>query len=139
MVLDNLRRVFGAAVPPGEIERLAQAHYAHLAQLGIEFFKFRWFSAQRKRALVRVENLDAFVTAFRKGKGVLILTGHFGNFELGAGTALVAFGGDAGDAAAFAIGLHAVQLLPTLVMGGLLLGTFRKPAPAAPPAGAQEA
>src|SRR6266576_240221 len=26
VVLDNLRRVFGAAVPPGEIERLAQAH-----------------------------------------------------------------------------------------------------------------
>jgi len=62
-----------------------------------------------------------------------------GNFELGAGTALVAFGGDAGDAAAFAIGLHAVQLLPALVMGGLLLGTFRKPGPVAPPAGAQEA
>jgi len=82
VVLDNLRRVFGAAVPPGEIERLAQAHYAHLAQLGIEFFKFRWLSAQRRRALVRVENLDAFVTAFRKGKGVLILTGHFGNWEV---------------------------------------------------------
>jgi len=62
-----------------------------------------------------------------------------GNFELGAGTALVAFGGDAGDAAAFAIGLHAVQLLPALVMGGLLLGTFRKSGPVAPPAGAQEA
>jgi uncharacterized membrane protein YbhN (UPF0104 family) len=62
-----------------------------------------------------------------------------GNFELGAGTALVAFGGDPGDAAAFAIGLHAVQLLPALVMGGLLVGTFRKPRPVAPPAGAQEA
>ncbi len=82
VVMDNLRRVFGAAVPPGEIERLAQAHYAHLAQLGIEFFKFRWLSAERKRALVRVENLEAFVNAFRNGKGVLILTGHFGNWEV---------------------------------------------------------
>src|SRR6266446_1492189 len=54
-----------------------------------------------------------------------------GNFELGAGTALVAFGGDAGNAAAFAIGLHAMQLLPTLIVGGLVLGTFRKAAPAA--------
>jgi KDO2-lipid IV(A) lauroyltransferase len=82
VVLENLRRVFGAAVPPGEIERLAEAHYAHLAQLGVEFFKFRWLSAKRKRALVRVENLDAFITAFHKGKGVLILTGHFGNWEV---------------------------------------------------------
>ena len=31
--LENLRRVFGAAVPTPEIERLAQAHYAHLWQL----------------------------------------------------------------------------------------------------------
>jgi hypothetical protein len=62
-----------------------------------------------------------------------------GNFELGAGTALVAFGGDAGHAAAFAIGLHAIQLLPALVMGGLMLGVFRRPAPILPPAGAQEA
>src|SRR5438445_4324060 len=61
-----------------------------------------------------------------------------GNFELGAGTALVAFGGDPGHAAAFAIGLHAIQLLPTLVMGGLMLNTFRKPTVAVPPAGAQE-
>jgi uncharacterized membrane protein YbhN (UPF0104 family) len=62
-----------------------------------------------------------------------------GNFELGAGTALVAFGGDAGHAAAFAIGLHAMQLLPTLVMGGLMLGVFRKPPPVPRPAAAQEA
>ena len=36
----------------------------------------------QKRALVRVENLDAFVRAFKASKGVLILTGHFGNWEV---------------------------------------------------------
>ena len=40
---------------------------------------------------------------------------------------------------AFAIALHAIQLLPTLVMGGLMATNFRKPVPAVPPAGAQEA
>ena len=82
VVLENLRRVFGDAVPPDEIDRLAQAHYAHLWRLGVEFFKFRWLSDEDKRAIVRVENLDAFVAAFRQGKGVLILTGHFGNWEV---------------------------------------------------------
>jgi uncharacterized membrane protein YbhN (UPF0104 family) len=65
-----------------------------------------------------------------------------GSFELGAGSALVAFGGPTEHAAAFAIGLHAIQLLPTLVMGGLMLGYFRRRprvAPVLPPAGAQEA
>jgi uncharacterized membrane protein YbhN (UPF0104 family) len=52
-----------------------------------------------------------------------------GSFELGAGTALVAFGGPTERAAAFALGYHAMQLLPTLVMGGLMLAVFRKRAP----------
>ncbi|MCA1828874.1 MAG: lysylphosphatidylglycerol synthase transmembrane domain-containing protein [Myxococcales bacterium] len=50
-----------------------------------------------------------------------------GNFELGAGSALVAFGGSTERAAAFAIGYHAMQLLPTLIMGGVMLPFFRKP------------
>ena len=39
-------------------------------------------SAERKRSVVRVQNLDVFATAFRRGKGVLVLTGHFGNWEV---------------------------------------------------------
>jgi len=82
VVIENLRRVFGDAVPPAEIDRLAQAHYAHLWQLFVEFLKFRWLSDAQKQAIVRVENLDAFIRAFQAGKGVLILTGHFGNWEV---------------------------------------------------------
>lgn len=82
VITANLRRVFGAAVPAPEIDRLAQAHYAHLWRLIVEFFRFRWLSAERKRALVRVENLDSFIGAFSAGRGVLLLTGHFGNWEV---------------------------------------------------------
>ena len=82
VMLDNLRRVFGAAVPGAEIVRLAQAHYAHLWRLAGEFIRFRWLSAARKSALIRVENVDALARALERGKGVLILTGHFGNFEV---------------------------------------------------------
>src|SRR5439155_27246927 len=82
VILDNLQRVFGATIPSAELTRLAQAHYEHLWKLVAEFFRFRWLSATRKKALVRVENLDAFIAAFNRGKGVLILTGHFGNWEV---------------------------------------------------------
>jgi KDO2-lipid IV(A) lauroyltransferase len=82
VVVENLRRVFGTAVPREEIDRLAQQHYAHLWRLMGEFIRFRWMSAERKRSLVRVENLDGFATAFQRGKGVLVLTGHFGNWEV---------------------------------------------------------
>ena len=82
VIMDNLRRVFGAAVPAAEIERLAQAHYAHLWRLFGEFLRFRWMSKARKTAIVRVENVDAVTAALAVGKGVLVLTGHFGNFEV---------------------------------------------------------
>jgi KDO2-lipid IV(A) lauroyltransferase len=82
VILENLRRVFGAAAPDAEIERLAQAHYAHFGRLLWEFLRFPWLSQQRRRELVRVENLDALIAALGQGKGVLILTGHFGNFEV---------------------------------------------------------
>lgn len=82
VILANLARVFGATQSKDEIERLAQAHYGHLWRLVGEFMKFRWLSAARKAALVRVENIEAFVAAQALGKGTLILTGHFGNWEV---------------------------------------------------------
>jgi KDO2-lipid IV(A) lauroyltransferase len=82
VILDNLRRVFGDATPATEIARLAQAHYAHLWRLFGEFLRFRWLSAARRAAAVRVQNVETLARALERGKGVLILTGHFGNFEV---------------------------------------------------------
>lgn len=47
--------------------------------------------------------------------------GNLGNFELGAGFSMVALGGGAENAAAFALGYHLLQLLPTLLTGVLFL------------------
>jgi KDO2-lipid IV(A) lauroyltransferase len=82
VILANLRRVYGDTLTEADIIALAQAHYAHLLRLGGEFLRFRWLSPARKAALVRVENIEAFVAAQATGKGVLMLTGHFGNWEV---------------------------------------------------------
>jgi len=90
VVLDNLRRVYDT-VDAGEIERLAQAHYGHLGRLLWEFVWFPWLPRQRRLAMVRVENVDALLAAHAQGKGVLILTGHFGNFEVATAAGLAQF------------------------------------------------
>jgi len=82
VILANLERVYGDAIAQDEIIRLAQAHYGHLWRLFCEFLKFRWLSRSQKAALVRVENIEALVAALGQGKGVLVLTGHFGNWEV---------------------------------------------------------
>ena len=51
---------------------------------------------------------------------------NLGTFELGAGMALVAFGGSKEQSAAFAIGLHGLQLSTTILIGLFFLPRFRK-------------
>jgi len=91
VVLANLQRVYGRQVAPGEIDRIAAAHYGHLWRLACEFVRFRWMSAAQKKALVRVEGVDNFVAALDQGKGILILTGHFGNWEVSTTSGIALF------------------------------------------------
>ena len=87
----NLQRVYGGRVDAAEIARIGAAHYGHLWRLVCEFVKFRWMSAAAKTALVRVEGVDNFIAARDQGKGILILTGHFGNWEVSTTAAIGLF------------------------------------------------
>lgn len=91
VILENLQRVYGDAVPEEEITRLAQAHYAHLGRLAIEFLRFTFVPAARRAAMVRLENTEAVLAAHAQGKGVLVLTGHFGNFEVATAAGLASY------------------------------------------------
>ena len=91
VVLDNLQRVYGERADAAEIQRLAQAHYGHLGRLLWEFLWYPWLPRARKLAMVRVEGVDALLDAHAQGKGVLILTGHFGNFEVATSAGLTQF------------------------------------------------
>ena len=82
VILDNLTRVYGAQVSQQQIQLLAQAHYGHLLKLLKELLQFRFLSMQQKKDIVKVEGVPEMIQAFEAGKGVLILTGHFGNFEV---------------------------------------------------------
>ncbi len=82
VVLANMRRVFGDVMGEGEIRQLAQAFYAHFVRIVVEFLRFPWLTPARRATLVRVENAEAPIRAGREGKGILLLTGHFGNWEV---------------------------------------------------------
>jgi len=82
LVLSNLRRVFGDTLPEAGIRRLAQAYYAHYLRFLGEFIKLPFLSAARRKAWIRIENIESPIRALCRGKGLLLLTGHFGNFEV---------------------------------------------------------
>ena len=82
VVLANMRRVFGTTLDAGDIERLAQVHYAHLARMVVEFLYYPLLSWARRQTLVRVENVEAIRCVHAQGRGVLLLTAHLGNWEV---------------------------------------------------------
>lgn len=81
-VLENMRRAFGDVLTEADIVRLAQAYYGHFVRFLGEFFRRPWMSAKRKRESIRVEGIETVERAYAQGKGLLLLTGHFGNWEV---------------------------------------------------------
>ena len=79
-------------LPRGEVRRIARAAYAHLGRTVIETALLP--SLRREQILALVEDaagLEAIAEARPGGKGVILVTGHFGNWEL-AGAWLAARG-----------------------------------------------
>lgn len=59
----------------------------HFAALGIGFFEIAmawWASDEKLRGLARIEGAEYLQQALDRGKGVILLTGHFTTLELGA-------------------------------------------------------
>ncbi len=82
VVLENLKRVFGETLPEEEIVALAQAFYAHHLKCFGEFLRMPFLSRDQKESLIRIEGGEHIEEARALGKGVLLLTGHFGNWEV---------------------------------------------------------
>lgn len=78
LIMSNLELAFGSRLSRDEIEQLAKAAYAHFARLLAE----NVVSSTRKiLSRSRVENAEAYYQAAARGKGVLFLTAHTGNWE----------------------------------------------------------
>jgi len=82
VVLGNLRRVFDDDLPQTEIVRLAQAYYAHYLRFLLELVRHPFMSSKRRNEWIKIENMESPIRAHAQGKGVFLLTGHFGNFEV---------------------------------------------------------
>jgi phosphopantetheine--protein transferase-like protein len=91
VVLENLRRVFGDTAGEQEVMRLAQLHYAHIWRMMLEFLWFPLLPRAKRIGMVTVENLEVLLDAHARGKGVLILTGHLGNFEVATAAGIARF------------------------------------------------
>jgi len=87
--LNTLRYVFGDRMPEPELIELNGRIVAHFAQMLFEAPHILRLNRKKLNRYVIFDNEYALSQALKKGRGVFILTGHFGNWELmSAATAL---------------------------------------------------
>jgi Kdo2-lipid IVA lauroyltransferase/acyltransferase len=65
-----------------ERERILRSEYRNLGYLLAEFCKMPEYTAESASRFIRYEGLENYLAARERGKGVLVLTGHLGAWEL---------------------------------------------------------
>jgi len=77
----NLELALPELPPKARVEILRRV-YRSLAWQLVEFCRMTRYTAQNTRNWIRTEGLDHYLAAQARGKGVLIVTGHLGAWEL---------------------------------------------------------
>ncbi|MBU1862137.1 MAG: mitochondrial fission ELM1 family protein [Candidatus Omnitrophica bacterium] len=78
----NLKAAFGTQYTPRELKRIARRTYVHIAQIAVEMFRFPYLDEAYVDTYVQMDGMERIPQALKKGKGLMFLTGHFGNWEL---------------------------------------------------------
>ncbi len=82
VVQEQLRRALGTERPPDELRHIARGVFVNLTMNLVEFLRLNPEQPERILQKVSRQAMERFEAAAAKGKGVLVLTAHFGNWDL---------------------------------------------------------
>ncbi|MBU0710213.1 MAG: lysophospholipid acyltransferase family protein [Candidatus Omnitrophica bacterium] len=82
-VKQNLKAIFPEKTNR-EISRIRIRTFRNFAKYLVDFFRFQIIDENYIKKYIKVENLHYFDEALAKGKGMIIVSAHLGNWELGA-------------------------------------------------------
>jgi len=88
IALENLAIAFGTDTTAKKRRQMARATFRTLGQHVVDFSHIRQLTLQRFSTLCRVEGLEHVETLLQRRKGLLILSAHFGSWELAPAVAL---------------------------------------------------
>lgn len=81
VTLDNLRHAF-PDLSEQERSRIAAKSYRHFGVVFLELARLASFSQEQFRTKVRFSDESGIAEALTRGRGVVMVTGHFGNWEM---------------------------------------------------------
>lgn len=82
VILANISRVYGERLNDGQKKHLAMSYYSHLFKSFKEAMQLRFMSEETLSKQVEVRGHEHMLGVVAQQKGVLVLTGHFGNWEV---------------------------------------------------------
>lgn len=83
VALANLRRAFGGAWDEARVQRVARESFQHLGMTLVEFFlRMPRITPEEVDREVRFLGQEYYEEAFARGKGILLITAHYGNWEI---------------------------------------------------------
>jgi len=78
---ENIRRAY-PGMSPREVDSLTTRVYENIAVVIFDFFRIPWLSDRKLKRLVEFEGVENYERAAQKGRGVILVTAHFGNWEM---------------------------------------------------------
>ena len=82
IALNNLKLAWGDKLTERERRNLARKNFIHLARVILELPYIRRFTRDEINEIVAFDGIEHLDAALKKGRGVLVITSHFGNWEL---------------------------------------------------------
>jgi KDO2-lipid IV(A) lauroyltransferase len=84
LALGNLEIAFGATTGPAARRRIARESFRHFGRVTADTLKWGRLGSSRRAGLLRVEGEESIRRALRGGRGGLLFSAHFGNWEVAA-------------------------------------------------------
>ncbi len=79
--ISNLKLAFPEK-SEGEIKKIVKGCYVNVITVIVEFFYMRKLSINEMSKFLQAENLELIGEKLKAGKGLIVISGHFGNWEL---------------------------------------------------------
>jgi KDO2-lipid IV(A) lauroyltransferase len=81
VVMEHLRTVFGDERSPDELLAIARESYRNFGRMTFEYARFPRLTERDVESLITVTGGEHIEAALERGKGAVLVAGHFGNWE----------------------------------------------------------
>ena len=81
ITFDNLKNAFPNKSDV-ELDKISRQSYQNLGISIFEFIHFRTWSEDYIKSIIKLKNPELLTEVYNRGKGLIMMTGHYGNWEL---------------------------------------------------------